>query len=45
MLAGAIIGGYVGAHVVRRMPPAVLRGFVLTTAVLMTGLFFVRAFG
>jgi uncharacterized membrane protein YfcA len=45
MLAGAIIGGYVGAHAVRRMPPAVLRGLVLTTAVGMTGLFFVRAFG
>jgi len=44
MPAGAIIGGYGGAHVVRRMPARVLRGLVLSTAVLMTGLFFVRAF-
>lgn len=44
MLAGAIIGGYVGAQVVRRLPAAVLRALVLSTAVLMTGLFFVRAF-
>jgi uncharacterized membrane protein YfcA len=44
MLAGAIIGGYGGAHVVRRLPPTVLRGLVLSTAVLMTALFFVRAF-
>ncbi|MFF0269219.1 sulfite exporter TauE/SafE family protein [Kribbella sp. NPDC004536] len=44
MLAGAVIGGYGGAHVVRRMPAGVLRGLVLSTAVLMTGLFFVRAF-
>ena len=45
LLAGAVIGGYAGAHVVRRLPPAMLRGLVLGTAVLMTGLFFVRAFG
>lgn len=45
MLGGAIIGGYAGAHVVRRLPSTVLRGLVLSTAVLMTGLFFVRAFG
>lgn len=45
LLAGAVLGGYAGAHVVRRMPPRMLRGLVLGTAVLMTGLFFVRAFG
>ncbi|MGW6201520.1 sulfite exporter TauE/SafE family protein [Kribbella sp. NPDC055110] len=45
LLAGAVIGGYAGAHLVRRLPPRMLRGLVLTTAVLMTGLFFVRAFG
>ncbi|GAA3125430.1 putative membrane protein YfcA [Kribbella aluminosa] len=44
MLTGATIGGYGGAHVVRRLPAGVLRGLVLSTAVLMTGLFFVRAF-
>jgi hypothetical protein len=45
LLAGAVLGGYAGAHVVRRLPPAMLRGLVLGTAVVMTGLFFVRAFG
>jgi uncharacterized protein len=40
-----VLGGYGGAHVVRRLPPTMLRGLVLGTAVLMTGLFFVRAFG
>lgn len=45
LLAGAVIGGYAGAHLVRRLPPTMLRGLVLTTAVLMTGIFFVRAFG
>ena len=45
LLAGAVLGGYGGAHVVRRLPPTMLRGLVLGTAVLMTGLFFVRAFG
>jgi hypothetical protein len=44
LLVGAIIGGYAGAHGVRRLPPRVLRALVLSTAVLMTGLFFVRAF-
>ncbi|MEU8223210.1 sulfite exporter TauE/SafE family protein [Kribbella sp. NPDC048915] len=44
LLAGAVVGGYTGAHVVRRLPPAVLRALVLSTAVLMTALFFVRAF-
>ena len=45
LLAGAVIGGYAGAHLVRRLPPTMLRVLVLTTAVLMTGMFFVRAFG
>ncbi|MFD3400863.1 sulfite exporter TauE/SafE family protein [Kribbella sp. NPDC058693] len=45
LLAGAVIGGYLGAHVVRRLPPAVLRVLVLTTAIAMTVIFFVRAFG
>lgn len=45
LLAGAVVGGYFGAHVVRRLPPAVLRVLVLTTAIAMTAVFFVRAFG
>jgi uncharacterized protein len=43
LLAGAILGGYFGAHLVRRLPAAVLCSLVLTTAVAMTALFFVRA--
>ncbi|GAB2652394.1 sulfite exporter TauE/SafE family protein [Kribbella swartbergensis] len=44
LLAGAVLGGYLGAHLVRRLPATVLRALVLTTAVLMTVVFFVRAF-
>ena len=44
LLAGAVVGGYAGAHLVRRLPANVLRTLVLTTAVAMTALFFVRAF-
>jgi len=44
LLAGAILGGYTGAHLVRRLPSAMLRTLVLTTAVAMTAVFFVRAF-
>ena len=43
MLLGAILGGYAGAHLVRRLPAAVLRALVLSTAIAMTVLFFVRA--
>ncbi len=45
MLLGAMVGGYAGAHLVRRLPAAMLRVLVLSTAVAMTALFFVRAFG
>lgn len=45
LLLGAVIGGYAGAHLVRRLPAAVLRALVLTTAIAMTVLFFLRAFG
>jgi uncharacterized membrane protein YfcA len=43
LLLGAVLGGYAGAHLVRRLPAAVLRSLVLTTAVAMTAVFFVRA--
>ncbi|MBB5907816.1 TSUP family transporter [Actinoalloteichus hymeniacidonis] len=42
MLVGALAGGYGGAHLVRRLPPGVLRTVVLTTAVVMTVLYFLR---
>ncbi|GCB52383.1 sulfite exporter TauE/SafE family protein [Streptomyces sp. NL15-2K] len=42
MLAGAVAGGFGGAHLARRLPARLLRGTVLTTAVTMTGLYFLR---
>jgi uncharacterized membrane protein YfcA len=45
LLVGAVIGGYAGAHLVRRLPAAVLRALVLTTAIAMTVVFFIRAAG
>ncbi|MEU4196157.1 sulfite exporter TauE/SafE family protein [Kribbella sp. NPDC026611] len=45
LLGGAIIGGYGGAHLVRRLPSKVLRGLVLGTAIGMTVVFFFRDFG
>jgi uncharacterized membrane protein YfcA len=44
MLVGGIAGGLLGAQVVRRLPARVLRAVVLTTAVTMTILYFVREF-
>lgn len=43
LLVGAVFGGYAGAHLVRRLPASLLKALVLTTAVAMTALFFVRA--
>ncbi|MEI5100615.1 sulfite exporter TauE/SafE family protein [Streptomyces sp. PmtG] len=43
MLTGAVTGGYAGAHLGRRLPARLLRGVILTTAVTMTVLYFVRA--
>jgi uncharacterized protein len=43
LLIGAVVGGYAGAHLVRRLPASLLKALVLTTAVAMTALFFVRA--
>ncbi|TDC77551.1 sulfite exporter TauE/SafE family protein [Streptomyces hainanensis] len=42
MLAGAVAGGFAGAHVARRLPPGALRGVILTIAVTMTILYFLR---
>lgn len=43
MLVGAVVGGFAGAHLARRLPPWLLRGAVLTTAATMTVLYFLRA--
>ncbi|WP_405607315.1 sulfite exporter TauE/SafE family protein [Streptomyces sp. NBC_00076] len=42
MLVGALVGGYAGAHLARRLPDWLLRGVILTTAVTMTVLYFLR---
>jgi uncharacterized membrane protein YfcA len=42
MLVGAVVGGYVGAHVARKVPPRMMRGTILTIAVTMTTLYFLR---
>ncbi|ELP68918.1 TSUP family transporter [Streptomyces turgidiscabies] len=42
MLVGAVAGGFAGAHLARRLPARPLRSVILTTAVLMTVLYFLR---
>ncbi|WP_128381768.1 sulfite exporter TauE/SafE family protein [Streptomyces cavernae] len=42
MLTGAVLGGFAGAHLARRLPAWLLRGVILTTAVTMTVLYFLR---
>ena len=44
MMGGAILGGYGGAWLARRMPPAYIRRFVMVTGVATTGYFFWRAY-
>ncbi|MEW2498678.1 sulfite exporter TauE/SafE family protein [Streptomyces nodosus] len=40
MLAGAVAGGFGGAHLARRLPARVLRGVIASTAVAMTAVYF-----
>ncbi|MER5995954.1 sulfite exporter TauE/SafE family protein [Streptomyces viridosporus] len=42
MLVGAVAGGFAGAHLARRLPAGLLRGVILTAAVIMTVLYFLR---
>ncbi|MFE6157581.1 sulfite exporter TauE/SafE family protein [Streptomyces sp. NPDC056486] len=42
MFVGALAGGFSGAHFARRLSARVLRSIILTTAVTMTVLYFVR---
>ncbi|MGB8945584.1 MAG: sulfite exporter TauE/SafE family protein [Streptomyces sp.] len=42
MFVGALLGGFTGAHFARRLSDRLLRGIILTTAVTMTVLYFVR---
>ncbi|MFD7516371.1 sulfite exporter TauE/SafE family protein [Streptomyces niveus] len=42
MLSGGVAGGIAGAHLARRLPARLLRGTILTIAVTMTVLYFLR---
>ncbi|TXL89805.1 sulfite exporter TauE/SafE family protein [Streptomyces sp. IB2014 016-6] len=42
MLVGAVLGGFAGAHLARRLPARLLRGIILAVAVTMTVLYFLR---
>jgi uncharacterized membrane protein YfcA len=44
MLAGAILGGWLGAHVGKRLPARVVRGWTLLVTAVTTGVFFWRAY-
>ncbi len=44
MIAGGIIGGYVGAHYAQKLPQAWIRVFVVLTGAAMTIYFFVEAY-
>ncbi|QNE23169.1 sulfite exporter TauE/SafE family protein [Kribbella qitaiheensis] len=43
LIAGAVAGGFSGATVARRLSPSVLRALVLTLAIAMTVVYFVKA--
>jgi len=45
MLIAAVIGGYLGASLARRLPALWLRGFVIAFSTTMTAVFFRRAYG
>ncbi|MFK0289893.1 sulfite exporter TauE/SafE family protein [Streptomyces sp. NPDC090442] len=40
MLVGAVVGGWAGAHLAKRLSAALLRGSILTIAVIMTIMYF-----
>jgi uncharacterized membrane protein YfcA len=44
MIAGALLGGYFGAHYAQKLPQAWVRGFVILVGAGMTAYFFVRAY-
>jgi uncharacterized protein len=44
IVAGAVLGGYFGAHYSQRLPERWVRGFVLLVGAGMTAYFFLRAF-
>jgi uncharacterized protein len=44
MIAGALVGGYFGAHYAQRLPQALVRSFVVAIGMGMTVYFFVKAY-
>jgi uncharacterized protein len=44
MMAGAILGGYFGAHYAQKLPESWIRGFVIAMGLGMSAYFFVRAY-
>jgi uncharacterized protein len=44
MIAGALVGGYFGAHYAQKVPPAWIRGSVIVVGSGMTVYFFVKAY-
>jgi uncharacterized protein len=44
MIAGALVGGYFGAHYAQKLPQAWIRGFVILVGAGMTVYFFARAY-
>ena len=42
MMGAAVVGGYLGARVARRLPPPVLRAGIVLTGLVMSALFFLR---
>jgi uncharacterized membrane protein YfcA len=45
MIAGALVGGYFGAHYAQKLPQVWIRGFVILVGTGMTVYFFVKAYG
>lgn len=45
MLAGGVFGGWAGAHIGKRLPAGVVRGWTLLVTGVTTGVFFWRAYG
>ena len=43
MMAGALVGGYFGAHYAQKLSPKLVRGFVILVGASMTIYFFLRA--
>jgi uncharacterized membrane protein YfcA len=45
MLAGALVGGWAGAHLGKRLSPGLVRGWTLIVTTVTTAVFFLRAYG